>query len=105
MKKMSNYNSIVKGLQEAIEYEKGNLKVRTRVLEILPVDKFEKTDIKNIRKSLDLSQKTFSCLMGVSIKTIEAWESGENIPGGPAQRMLNLLRDDASIVDKFVRFK
>ncbi|EKO34356.1 hypothetical protein LEP1GSC161_3268 [Leptospira santarosai str. CBC1416] len=37
--------------------------------------------------------------MGVSAKTIEAWESGKNIPQGPAQRMLFILKNNSKALN------
>ncbi len=100
---MSEYKSIIKSLNEAIDYEKGKLKgVRKRKIEIAPLLNFTNQDIKEIRNNLNLSQKTFADLMGVSIKTIEAWESGKNTPSGPAQRILELIKENNALVEKFV---
>ena len=44
----------------------------------------------------------FSEFMGVSVKTVEAWESGRNIPMGPASRVLDLLSEDKTVADRFV---
>ena len=97
------YKSIIKGLGEAIEYEKGNLKnVRTKTIRIAPLPRFCAKDIRDIRIKLGLSQSAFAGLMGVSIKTVEAWESGRNVPQGPAQRMLDLLQKDATLVKNYV---
>ena len=38
-----------------------------------------------------MTQKIFADYMGVSPKTVEAWESGINHPVGPACRLLSLL--------------
>jgi len=35
--------------------------------------------------------------MGVSVKTVEAWESGRNHPNGTACRMLALTRKDPDL--------
>ena len=47
---MSVFDEIKTGLNEAIEYEKGNLKARSRTLSVLPVEEFSAKEIKNIRK-------------------------------------------------------
>ena len=35
------------------------------------------TEIKNARKALKLTQKKFALLLGVSVRTVQMWESGE----------------------------
>ena len=98
---MSVFESITKGLQEAIDYEKGKENgVRRKLIKISPLPHYQGNDVKNIRNGLNLSQASFAELMGVSIKTVEAWESGRNIPQGPAQRMLELLENEADLVNK-----
>ena len=51
---------------------------------------------------MELSQSVFANIIGVSKKAVEAWESGKNIPQGPAQRMLELLDKDPAITDKYL---
>jgi len=96
-------NSIINGLKEAIEFEKGNKSIHAKVKQITisPLPHFHAKEIKNIRNKLNLSQRTFALLMGVSIKTIEAWEAGRNEPNGTAQRMLSLLQKDNSLPEKY----
>lgn len=36
--------------------------------------------------------KNFAFVFGVSPKTVEAWESGRNVPRGTAQRFLQVIR-------------
>lgn len=91
---MTVFDDIKKGLNEAIEYEKGVLPARTTVLEIAPVESFNAQEIKRIRQSTGLTQKTFALFMGVSVKTVEAWESGRNHPEGSSCRMLTLTKND-----------
>ncbi|MGN1111135.1 MAG: helix-turn-helix domain-containing protein [Oscillospiraceae bacterium] len=48
-----------------------------------------------------MTQSTFAALMGVSPKTVEAWEAGTNVPLDTARRMLELLQTDNSIPVKY----
>ena len=103
MKGNKIYSSVIKGLNEAIDYEKGKsvhgLK-RTKI-SIAPLPHYNSTRIKEIRNKLKLSQSTFATILGVSIKTVEAWESGRNIPQGPAQRILSLIDKDNNLLKKY----
>ena len=85
---------IKKGLNEAIQYEKGKLKAKSKVISIAPVSTFKATEIKKIRNSTGLSQALFARYMGVSKKTVEAWEAGRNHPDGAASRLLAITKKD-----------
>ena len=95
--------SIVQGLKEAIAYEKGDksIKARVKTVTITPVPHYKGKQVREIRNKLNLTQRSFALLMGVSIKTIEAWESGRNEPNGTAQRMLSLLEKDQTLPEKY----
>ena len=43
--------------------------------------------------------------MGVSKKTVEAWEGGRTHPTGPAFRLLNILEKESSVETNFVVVK
>ena len=97
------FNSIKKGLQEAIDYESGKpVSVKRQKVTVVPLPRFKATEIKSIRTSLMLSQHMFSNVLGVSSKTVEAWESGRNVPQGPALRMLDLMSKNPLIVKKYI---
>ena len=91
---MSVFEEIKTGLNEAIEYEKRNLKANTRTLSITPVEEFTASEIKEIRKNAGLTQSVFAKYLGVSLKTVEAWETGRNQPNGSACRLLSITRKD-----------
>ena len=90
----SFFEDIKTGLAQAIEYEQGKLEARTTTMEIAPLSTFEPCEIKSIRQSTGLTQKKFACFIGVSTKTVEAWESGRNHPDGAACRLLALTKAD-----------
>ena len=93
---MELFEDIKLSLEQAIEYEKGKLDARSTTLSVLPVTVFTSTEIKQIRKSTGLSQSIFAKYMGVSVKTVEAWESGRNHPDGAACRLLAITKIDPS---------
>lgn len=98
---MNAYDSIMQGLNEAIEYEKGNLKAKKIKCTVNPVPDFSAQEIKSLRNELSMSQVTFAALMGVSEKTVEAWEAGTNTPVGAARRMMSMLKIDPTIPQKY----
>lgn len=91
---MSVFDEIKIGLNEAIEYEKGNLKANTRTISITPIEEFTANEIKDIRKNAGMTQMLFAKFLGVSLKTVEAWEAGRNHPNGTACRLLSLTKRD-----------
>ena len=94
-KENTYFNSIMTGLNEALEVSKGHIKaVKRRKVTLSPVPVYDANKIKKIRESLNLSQMIFAEAIGVSVKTVEAWESGRNKPQGPASRFLHLLEQD-----------
>ena len=97
---MSLFDDIKTGLLEAIAYEKGELKARSTKMSIAPVEDFTSLEIKELRKHAGLTQKAFALCMGVSVKTVEAWESGRNHPDGSSRRLLTLLKNDAMFFNK-----
>lgn len=91
---MSVFDDIKTGLNEAIEYEKGNLQASAKTLSVIPIEEFSASEIKDIRKNAGMTQALFAKYLGVSVKTVEAWESGRNQPNGAACRILFLTKKD-----------
>ena len=96
------YNSIMAGLNEAIEDAKSeNKKLIRHKVTIEPIKIYEAQDIKRIRNATGLSQKLFAGYLGVSVKTVEAWETGTNHPSGTASRILNMFEIDNELITRF----
>lgn len=66
------------------------------------VREFEADEIKEIRNGLGMTQAVFAMFMGVSKKTVEAWEAGRNMPDGPARRLLAMAQADPQITEKCI---
>ncbi|MBQ9121539.1 MAG: helix-turn-helix domain-containing protein [Clostridia bacterium] len=97
---MSLFGDIKTGLDQAIEYEKGNLKTKTTTLTVEPIENFKPEEIRSIRMETGLTQVLFAKYMGVSAKTVEAWEAGRNHPEGAACRLLAMTRKDPTFPQK-----
>lgn len=98
----SVYESIMTGIAEATEdAQSTEKKLQRRVVSIVPVKEYNAAEIKTIRKSTGLSQKLFASYMGVSDKTVEAWEAGTNHPSGAASRLLNMMEMDSDLTIEF----
>lgn len=85
------YESLKKGLTEAIAVERNEIKARKVTYVFTPVKKYSNVQVKKIRNNANMTQSVFANYMGVSPKTVEAWEKGTNHPVGPACRLLSLL--------------
>ena len=97
----SLFESIKQGLTEAIEYEKGNLPLKVDKITVSPLHVYTSVKVKEIRKHHNMTQRIFAEALGVSVKTIESWESGKNTPSGCASRMLELLDRDNTLLEKY----
>ena len=91
---MSVFEQIKTGLEEAIAYERGTLEAKVTKLSVEPVAHYDPAEIKSIRQNTGFTQAVFAQYMGVSVKTVEAWEAGRNHPEGAACRLLALTKAD-----------
>lgn len=70
----------------------GILSMRNRFLRTVEPEEMSPEEIKKLRRNLQLSTAVFASALAVSVKTVEAWERGTNVPSGPALRMMNMIR-------------
>jgi len=95
------FDSIMQGLNEALEYERGNLPgVKVDRITVSPLRMYSGEDVKVIRNNINMTQRVFAEALGVSAKTVEAWESGTNTPSGVARRMLELMSNDIGLFER-----
>jgi putative transcriptional regulator len=95
------YESLRRGLEEALEYTKGNLECRSFKVRFEPVPEYAPEDIKRIRTKAQMTQTGFAGFLGVTAKAVEAWENGRNKPGGPARRLMSVADTDPEFPAKY----
>lgn len=104
---MSTNKDTLQGLQEMLEYIKGDkTKGRSKTVQcpdIIPVKQYSKDDIKSLRTTHNLSQRTFAQVIGVSPKTVEAWEAGTNKPSMIANRFFQIIEINESILTSVIK--
>lgn len=92
------FSGIMDGLTEALAYEKGKASAETfSRKQALPV-----VNVLAIRNSLSMTQRAFANVLGVSCRTVEAWECGKSSPSPTAKKLMYLIQIDHSLVDKLV---
>ena len=96
------YESIMCGLTEAIEDAKCvEKKLKRNTVTIVPIKEFQAEEVKKIREETGFSQRLFAGYLGVSIKTVEAWEAGTNQPSGAASRILSMLEMNRNLIVEY----
>ncbi len=94
---------VIESLAQATEFVGGkdNGSTRKKVSIVAPPD-YSGSEVREIRMAMKYSQQAFSDLMGVSKKTVEAWESDRSTPIGPARRLISLIEKDAEHVKELI---
>ena len=92
------FDSLMEGLEEAVAYSKGKAATETFIRKrSLPL-----VDVTEIRESLKLTQKKFADVLGVSPRTVEAWECGKTNPTPTAKKLMYLIKEDNTLVNKLL---
>jgi putative transcriptional regulator len=94
------YDRIMQGLKEVEAYKKGEITATKRMLKIEPTQVYDAKKVKSLRQGLKLPQTAFAIVCGVSNKTVEAWESGRNVPNGSACRLLELIEKEPAVLKR-----
>ena len=89
------YEGVMQGLEEVLAYRRGELKdVTVHKVSMKEVRDFTPAEVKQIRLACKMTQQIFAFCIGVSQKSVEAWEGGRSKPDGAARRFLGLMQDN-----------
>ncbi len=86
------FKELKKGLEEAVAHKKGKITLKSEFIEIPePPEEYGPKKIKKIRNKRNYSQGIFAKVLNVSLKTVQAWESGDRNPNHAALRLLEII--------------
>ena len=95
------YDDIMSSLNELLDAAQGKeTGVIVHPRTVKDVELFSPQQIKQVRMNANMTQKTFAACIGVSPKSVEAWEGGRSRPDGAARRLLGLMRDNPNFAEK-----
>ena len=105
MPEMSFGEKLIQSAKQAEAHSAGTRKLRTSVIEVLPIPTYNPQQIKSIRTRLGLTQSLMGGVVGVSTKTIESWEIGYRRPSSSAMRVLAELDTNPNYIMKIAKLE
>lgn len=98
-KRLPVVEQIRKGLEEAIRHARGEITLKTTVVE-LPDEppEIDAPTLVAIRDQSRMSQAVFARLLNVSTKTVQSWEQGVRTPSHAARRLIQIYSQSPEIV-------
>lgn len=95
---MSDFESISKGLNEALKFAQGH--TENSVIHNIEIPEI---DVVAVRKKTGMSQSEFARSIGVAKATLLNWEQGRRNPTGPAQVLLAMIERKPMVVQELLR--
>ena len=105
-----HFSDLTNSLMYALEFEKGNKQIATRVrtvarLNVKEPKEWSPRQIQHLRTELNLTQSLFAALLGVGPETVKAWEQGRTTPMRSSRRLLDLFLARRDLVDDVIELK
>lgn len=97
-KNVDLFSGIMSGLEEVLEYEKGKASAETFARK----HSLPNVNVASVRFSLNMTQSAFASMLGVSKRTVEAWECGKTTPTPTAKKLIYLIQTDHSLVNRLL---
>jgi putative transcriptional regulator len=100
-KKMSAFEQIKAGLEDALANVRGELPLKSITLPAPPPPASRATVI-SLRKKLKMSQSVFAATLNVSTERVQSWEQGELKPERGELRLIEILAREPELVTKLI---
>ena len=92
------FDGLMESLTEALAHSKGKATAVTFSRKRSLPD----VNVAEIRGTLNMTQRTFASMLGVSPRTVESWEVGRTTPTPTAKKLLFLIHEDHHIAQKLM---
>lgn len=104
MQKTKLGQGLIKGLKEAVLFEQNKINLKSTAIEIpdSPPD-FTKSEVKEVREFLNVSQSLFAKILGVSGHTVKSWELGSNKPSGSSARLIQMAKQNPNTFKELIQ--
>ena len=83
------FEQLKTSVEQAIDHAAGNMDVDAKRIHFV-----DEPNPNAIRSRLDLTQKEFAELLGISLGTVRNWEQGRRTPDGAAKTLLRVAEHD-----------
>lgn len=95
---------LIASAKEALAIARGEMEparivyasMTTRTVRVAAPPLFDAERVRALRRRLDLSQTVFAQILGVSDKTVKAWEQGHT-PTSPMRRLLEIAEEQPAL--------
>lgn len=98
--KSETFAELLAAANDALEHSKGRRSLRSTTLP-RPVEPMSAKEVRAVRDSLQASQAVLARYLNVSTKLVQAWESEQRAPSGPALVLLRIIKQQPGLVDTF----
>jgi len=101
---MSTFSEkLISSARQAEEHSAGRRRLRTVKMEVRPIPEYSSAQIRELRSRYDLTRALLGGIVGVSSKTVEAWEIGARQPSAAALRLIYEIDTNPAYIDKIVK--
>ncbi|MDR3364718.1 MAG: helix-turn-helix domain-containing protein [Clostridiales Family XIII bacterium] len=95
--------TLIEAAEQVVGHLENKRKLRVDTVAIEPIPNYTPGMIKALRENIHLPQSLFGAVIGVSKKTVEAWEAGTRKPGGSAQRLFAEIDHNPNYLNKILQ--
>jgi len=94
------FQVLLQSVQEAVDHHEGRRSDSEFRITVLPgrPEPMEAAEVQALRDRIGVSQSVFAMTLNVSVKTVQAWESGARIADGGNLRLLRLAERHPEVV-------
>ncbi|RMC46121.1 DNA-binding transcriptional regulator [Lactobacillus sp. ESL0230] len=95
-------STLTNSLNELNDYLDGKdipMELHVRSIDLTP--QYTATDIKDLRRKLNVTQVEFAKIMEVSPRTVESWEIGKSNPKGSVCRLMEIFTKYPKLANEY----